>query len=90
MDKILKMVNEVPETRICIKMKQVIMETPVEYDGKLTTRIPNTEKARFYRKAKKEGIKPAELQRRILIKEMDTWEEETEEENTGGPRKANK
>ena len=74
------MVNKEP-TRICLTMKQVIMETPVEYDGRITTRIPNGEKARFYRRAKKEGIKPSELQRRIVIKEMNKWrEEELEEE----------
>lgn len=69
------MVSEEP-TRICLTMKQVIMETPVEYDGRITTRIPNGEKARFYRRAKKEGIKPSELQRRIVIREMNKWHEE--------------
>ncbi len=56
------------------------METPVEYDGQITTKIPNVEKARFYRRAKKEGIKPSELQRQIVIKEMAVWKEEEPEE----------
>lgn len=73
--------NSSTHTKICLKMKQVILETPVEYDAQITTRIPKAEKARLYRRAKKEGIKPSELQRRIVIKEMNKWrEEELEEE----------
>ena len=63
-------------TKICLKMSQVIMETPVEYNGRISTRIPMKNKEWFYRRAKKEGIKPSELQRRIVIREMNKWHEE--------------
>ncbi len=73
--------NSSTHTKICLKMSQVIMETPVEYNGRISTRIPMKNKEWFYRRAKKEGIKPSELQRRIVIKEMNKWrEEELEEE----------
>ena len=73
--------NSSPHTKICLKMSQVIMETPVEFNGRISTRIPMKKKEWFYRHAKKEGIKPSELQRRIVIKEMNKWrEEELEEE----------
>ena len=75
------MIQDESTTRICLKMSQVIMETPVEYNGRISTRIPMKNKEWFYRRAKKEGIKPSELQRRIVIKEMNRWrEEELEEE----------
>jgi hypothetical protein len=42
----------------------------------------------FYLRAKKEGIKPAELQRRIINREMNKWqEEELEEERRKKERK---
>ncbi len=69
-------------TRICLKMKQVILETPVEYDAQITTRIPKTEKARLYRRAKKEGIKPSELHRRIVSREMKNWKDTDQEDET--------
>ena len=73
--------NSSTHTKICLKMSRVIMETPVEYNGRISTRIPMKNKEWFYRRAKKEGIKPSELQRRIIIKEMNKWhEEELEEE----------
>ena len=82
------MVNEEPSTRICLKMKQVIMETPVEYNGQITTRLPMKKKQCFYLRAKKEGIKPAELQRRIIIRELNKWyEEELEEDRRKMERK---
>lgn len=76
------MANEEVPTRICLKMKQVILETPVEYDAQITTRIPKTEKARLYRRAKKEGIKPSELHRRIVSREMKNWKDTDQEDET--------
>jgi len=83
-----RMIQEESTTRICLKMKQVIMETPVEYNGQITTRLPMKKKQCFYLRAKKEGIKPAELQRRIINREMNKWqEEELEEERRKKERK---
>ena len=82
------MIQEESTTRICLKMKQIIIETPVEYNGQITTRLPMKKKQWFYLRAKKEGIKPSELQRRIIIRELNKWyEEELEEDRRKMERK---